>query len=203
VNPNWPDRSWGLQDDAGLLKPGTVEKADRLLRDLSSRYAVNVRIETFSSLPDGQAGRLTSEFERDRFLTAWVRRNARRGDYNDIYLLICRQPAEYRIEVNTIMLGFALHPHERDELDRIVRRHLTAGDHDAGVLRVIEYLQERVATNVPHRLTASPAGPVRPAWHSWLFFGTLALMGAWIVLGLRRTLRQRAETMGLESVQKL
>lgn len=172
-----------VRDEAGLLKPATVAKADRQLREIERRYQCSVLVETFAAFPVEKAKLIPLPGLRtpsDEAISKWARERAQAAGSCDVYLLICREPLRVRVVVCAAAEEKFSVEDGRVLRDRIERDLEKKKDFDAALLAGVTYLRGALDAKV------HPAASQSFGW-VWILGSIVGILGLWLAVGLVRS----------------
>jgi len=88
-----------VSDGAGFFSADTIVKADRAIHDLELKTGHQIRIETFATVPNGDAESVAkmSKDDRDTFFSKWEHEREEKTKSRGLYLLICKSPAHVQL----------------------------------------------------------------------------------------------------------
>src|SRR5688572_9494497 len=91
-----------IVDRAEFFSPAAEQEALREIERLKREKQVEVRVETFESVPDGPASKLEgmSSRERAEFLSNWLKEIAREEQAKGVLILICKEPSHLRVGIS-------------------------------------------------------------------------------------------------------
>jgi hypothetical protein len=199
-----------VKDEARFFSADTVQKADRVIREIKDGSGKDLLIETFPTVPDDHADKVKhmDRSERERFFEEWARERARREGVDGVYVLICKEPGHVQVEVGNETRRRAFPVENRDHLRDILVEAFKAREYDRGLLEAVEYVRDAMKDNLGEcgRARAGGAGgPVtggegpRPgfALGPWVL-GLLCLgvVGLLVVIALVRWLSRAGSGYG-------
>lgn len=169
-------------DRAHLFSADAVQEADFEIRDLKSRYRLDLKIETFARVPRlrdvfGKLDKMTEE-ARAEFYGEWARDRARNVD--GVYVLICQDQVQAVVSRNAEKLFSA---EDAEQLRDVLLTDLRAKRADDGLRAAVHYVQQQLET----KRGAVPA----PQPFDWAAMTALVLVlaAAWLMLQLARLTR--------------
>jgi uncharacterized protein len=163
-----PALSPRIQDAAHVFSATAVDKADQVIRDIKDRDHKDLMIETFKTVPDGQADKVKhmDRSERERFFEEWARERARREGVNGVYVLVCKEPAHLQVEVGNETRKRAFTVEDRNHLREILLSAFKAKEYDKGLLDGVQYVRDTMTENLAagqRPRQGHAGGPVAPA----------------------------------------
>ena len=139
-----------VRDHANLFSRAALAEADEAVETIQTQYDKRLVIETFSSVP--WTARLTHNLKepqaRDQFFADWAKRNARRAGPNGIYVLICKQPVPFQVEVvpgGEARLFFS--SEDARQARNLLLARLHQGQPDSALLESIRLIESRLQSN--------------------------------------------------------
>src|SRR4051794_14289712 len=81
----------GVRDNAKFFSSPAIDEVAQPIRDIKDRFAKDLLIETFVSVPDEMKASFDPN-DKDAFFSNWATERARAAGVNGVYVLICRDP---------------------------------------------------------------------------------------------------------------
>jgi uncharacterized protein (TIGR03000 family) len=140
----------GMRDDGRFFSTDAAARADSRAREFARRYGVSLLIETFPTVPDGQADKVRkmSKEDRTRFFYNWTVERIKDIHPDGIYLLVCKNPGHFRIHV----MPKASARFKRDAiigLRDLFAKELWAGHHDDALQEALAYIESKLDESLP------------------------------------------------------
>jgi hypothetical protein len=90
-----------VKDDAKLFSPEAVKKANAEIREIAEKFGRDLLVETFASVPadDLEKVKKMEKEERAGYFKKWAIDRAKEAVVNGVYVLICKEPTSYYVEV--------------------------------------------------------------------------------------------------------
>ena len=138
----------GVHDNAGIFGAEAVGKANDAIKQIGDRHHRDLRIETYSQLPDDQR----AAFDRQgkaRFFSEWAAERAHGAGVNGVLILICMSPGH--VEVVDAGQGSekVFTARDRDELSPTMGKVLGEKQYDDALARAVAFVQKRMDANEP------------------------------------------------------
>jgi uncharacterized membrane protein YgcG len=169
-------------DAADLFAKSTVEQATQKINEIQNRFQVEVVVETVPTVP----ANLKAQYEANRevFFRKWAVNRASELEARGIYVLICKEPDYFQIEVGPAVRARAFTLVQRDDLvRRILNAELGA---DAALLAMIGSMAATVESN----LSQPAGGPPLPSkpWDlsGWICLAVGLVCLIWLTLAVFR-----------------
>jgi tetratricopeptide (TPR) repeat protein len=91
----------GIKDGAKYFAAAAVRKAESQLQDFAAQTGVGLMIETYATVPaeDLVRVRAMGEAEKGTYFRDWTLRRARETGADGVFLLICRDPSYFYVEL--------------------------------------------------------------------------------------------------------
>ena len=173
-----------IRDEARLFSPAARREADAQIEIIRNEYRVRVRIDTYPAV--SWFARLTRDFQdlktRNRYFTEWARRNAQSVGPDGIYVLVCKDPDPFHVEVITGRGALPYFPaNENDRLRTLLLGRFRQGQYDSGLSEGLQTIQAALEHN------GAVAAEHEPSF-SWPLIGGIcvAFLALWGCLELVR-----------------
>lgn len=208
---------WGLQpltaqaevrDEAAVFSSAAVRDAEKVIRELRTKFRKDVLVETFAGIPESR--REAYARDRELFFSDLVRDRARAAKLDGIYILVMKEPPPHRFRIQ-VGVGAATRQKafvasNRDDLVRIFQSAFREDRFDEGLQRGLAYIEttlgdhlsvpatvssaQRSSTSWQQPLSApAPGTTSRGSFTSLLFMGIVLLGGLLLVSFLFRLIR--------------
>src|SRR5262249_36684303 len=140
-----------------FFKSETVEKANKVLREIHDQYGKDLVIEAFSSVPEEDREKVKSREDRDRYFKQWLQKLAREQQVNGVVVLICRSPGHVEVGAGRQTEKRDFLPSNERELGKIFLEHLAKNNYkpDEGLMRGVEYVRDTLRAHHQGSTTAS------------------------------------------------
>jgi uncharacterized membrane protein YgcG len=131
-------------DNAGFFSPDAVTKANQQLSDLDDKYARQMRVETYASIPDDLRSQYSPE-RKAEFFQSWARRQAEKAGISGVMVLVCRNPSTLQVEIgrDTERAGVFTQA-DRKKMTDLLATAFRAKNFDQGLTQTIDYFRARL-----------------------------------------------------------
>lgn len=198
-------QSGGIRDNGAFFSESAKSEASRHVGEIGSRFKKDLLIETFKTVPDEvkRGVNLQDRAAVNRMFEQWTVRQAREQRVNGIYILLSKDPAHLQIVVGTDTQSTHFSLRDRDSLVSTMLTRLRAKQNDEALLEGVNFVAATMRSHLaaPRRgpvqasaATATPAEAPNP-W-GWVIAAVLGFIGAWIVVGLIRSIFNSGNTAG-------
>jgi uncharacterized protein len=193
-----------VRDDGKFFKPETVATVNKEINEIRERYKKDLVIETYKSYKDidgpeksRESVNLQDREERNKAFSKWAVERAEKLKVNGIYILICREPSHFQIEVGNKTLSKEFTLADRHKLEQILQTNFKEKKFDEGLQEAVDFVHTAIRRNVanPEHESRQKAQPSHPAGGGggggfnvmhWLLIGGAVLLGIWLISGLIR-----------------
>jgi uncharacterized membrane protein YgcG len=138
-----------IQDGGKFFSPAAVKKANERLAAIYRKYDRDILIETFASVPEGDADKLKAadKAERAEYFLSWAKDRVAQRAVNGVYVLICKEPRYLRVGVvekqpHLFPGGF------RDAVEEALMKEFRESHFDEGLEKTIQLVEEKLAKQV-------------------------------------------------------
>jgi hypothetical protein len=165
-------------DHAHVFSAPALEQANQDLADIQARYHVPLVIETFAHVPRlaRWVHNLNNSTVRDKYFEDWARRKAREAANHGIYVLVCREPAPWQVQVVVAerLADECFPAADRTHLQGELTNMLRTGRADAGLLDAVHFAMDT--------LDSRGAAGVAPEPFPWggILTSITVLLGIWL-----------------------
>src|SRR5947209_6340827 len=123
----------GVADHANIFKPQTVTTANDIIQQIKSQERHDVRVETFSSIPEDQKSQYSAD-NRAQFFAQWAQKIGRENAVTGIVILICMDPGHVELAVGNQTSQRAFTTRDRDDVRTLLVNAFKDKNYDAGIL---------------------------------------------------------------------
>jgi len=135
-----------VKDDAKFFKAGTIEAANKKIREIYEKYKRDVVVETLPSLTADQVKEM--EDDKDRFFARLALNRSKALGLNGVYILLVKKPARLQIHVDPETAKKAFTNADRNKVrDRIVAR-FKEDDFDGGLQAAFDAVEAALKANL-------------------------------------------------------
>jgi len=151
-----------IVDRAGFFSPAAEQEAVREIERLKREKQVEVRVETFESVPDGQASKVEgmSSRERAEFFSNWLKEIAREEQAKGVLILICKEPSHLRVGISKELYRRGFGDQQRGVISERLLRGFRSKDYDRGLSDAIAYIQSTADRSSAEGAAAAGGGQV-------------------------------------------
>lgn len=148
-----------ISDDAKFFSAEAKSEAIDIILAIQSLYDRDVRVETYSEVPEHFKDDLARD-GKDKFFEDWLNRRAKALGVRGLFILITRTPGRVQVGVDKSMQRRAFTHDDRDALRDALVTAFRAKRYDQGLLDGLKFVRRRLdETSSRDR---SPSVPV--AW---------------------------------------
>lgn len=201
-----------IVDRAEFFSTAAEEKALVTIEELSRKHEIEVRVETFATVPADQAARVEKMNARERgeFFGRWLKEVARERKAEGVLVLACREPSHLRVGLSEEIQRRGYTNAHRDAMTQRFLAAFKAEEFDRGLTSSLEYLHDTAergvkavpaASNTGARATAPrSAAPVDSGygWMGWLCVGVAAVVVIGLVMSVVSAMFQRGSGGGMQ-----
>jgi uncharacterized membrane protein YgcG len=133
-----------IKDEGKFFSPEAVKKANEQIREIFRKTDKDLLIETFPSVPSDQVDRVKrmSREEKVEFFRKWAQERAQRAVVNGVYILVCKDPTYFRIEVSGKGRG-AFDSKAVNKLEEGILSEFRDKRFDEGLMAAVKFVGER------------------------------------------------------------
>lgn len=145
-----------VSDGGGFFSREAVSEAADLILSIQSLYERDIRVETYSEVPD----HLKADLERDghdKFYDDWLNRRAKELGVRGVFILVTRNPGRIQVGVDKATQRSAFTVEDRDRLREMLLAAFRAKEYDRGLLEGLRFVRRRLDEN-----TARDRSPIVP-----------------------------------------
>lgn len=135
-----------IKDDGKFFKAETLDKANKKIREIYENYKKDVVVETLASLTADQEKKLKDDGKPKFFAKLAVDRAKELG-VNGVYMVICKAPPHYQIEMDPETRKKAFTNADRKKLAETIVKHFKESDFDAGLLDGLDVIAATLKAN--------------------------------------------------------
>jgi hypothetical protein len=137
-----------IKDEGKFFSADAVKKANEIIREIAGKSGKDLLIETFATVPGDEAEREKVKKmdgkEKYDYFRKWAAKRAEAAVVNGVYILICKDPTFFKIEVDrksrsTFDSGAV------KKLQEIVLGEFRDKRYDDGLLAAAKFVRERFA----------------------------------------------------------
>ena len=154
--------TYQVKDEGKFFSTEAVQKADQRIQEIQREFHKTLFIDTVRALPadmEQQYKEATrAEGGKDKFFSKWAVQRARAAGVQGIYVFICRDPAELKIEVDDQTLRRGFTAENRRQLAKDMLALLKQKKYDQALLDAVDF----VASTLGFRPPANPRP--KPFW---------------------------------------
>ncbi len=135
-----------IKDEGKFFSADAIKKANKQIREIARKYDRDLLIETFPTVPGGQAERVKamSPEERGKFFLNWANDRAEAAVVHGVYILVCKDPAH--LEVVITKKAKAVFDKEAfHSLRDLLLKNFRAKHYDEGLQATVDFVQEKLA----------------------------------------------------------
>lgn len=168
-----------LTDGGKFFSAEAKQQALERIGELEKKHDLEIDIETFATVPNGQADRVKamSEKERNAYFSEWLKTLAHKEHANGIFILICREPSHLRVGVSKSLHKRGLTDRDRDAIAAAFRDK----KFDEGLMAAISQIglsaQQLSKAGTSPIATQRPSSPMAPAASGSMNWGGLVCLG--------------------------
>jgi S1-C subfamily serine protease len=135
-----------IKDEGKFFSPEVVKKVNDDLRELTKKYHRDFAIETYATVPEGQAEKVKamSKEERATYFRKWARERMREQQVDGIFLLICKEPSHLTVEVPA-RLESTFDEKAVKELADGLLTNFREKKYDEGLTEAVKFVTEKLA----------------------------------------------------------
>ena len=137
----------GVADNAHIFKPDTVTAADQIIQQIKSQQKHDVRVETYSAIPDDLKGQYSPD-RKAQFFGQWAEQIGKQNSITGIVILICMDPGHVEVALGNKTRQRAFTSRDKDDLVAQLATAFKAKNYDAGILDALRTIQSRMASNI-------------------------------------------------------
>jgi len=154
----------GVADHANIFKPQTITTANDIIQQIKTQERHDVRVETFSAIPDDQKPQYSPD-KRTEFFAQWGEKIRRDNSVTGVVILICMDPSHLEVTVGNQTLGRAFTTRDRADVRDQLLSAFKQKNYDAGIVDALRTIDARMAQNIGQARTSnSPTNsPAQPA----------------------------------------
>ncbi len=175
-----------IQDRAGFFSDEAEAEALQAIERLRRDEGVEVRVETFDSVPSEKAANVGDMPARERaeFFANWLKELARERQAKGVLILICKEPSHLRVGISKELYRRGFGDQQRSEINERLLRGFRQKEYDRGLSDTIAYIQSTADRATEPGAAAAPAGREgrRPAPRAQEGIGSG--LGGWLCVGL-------------------
>jgi uncharacterized membrane protein YgcG len=135
-----------IKDDGKFFSAEAVKKANKQIREIARKYERDLLIETFPTVPGGQAERVKAMApeERDKFFLNWASDRAEAAVVHGVYILVCKEPAHLEVVI-TKKAKTVFDKEAFQKLRDLLLKHFREKHYDEGLQAAVDFVQEKLA----------------------------------------------------------
>jgi hypothetical protein len=131
-----------IRDPSRFFSPGVVKQVEPQLAELAANHNVQMIVETFATIPPEKQAEFHSysPARREIFFTKWAKEQAASVGARDVYVLVCKKPGQFNVEISRGLQvrGFTLD--DRDAFRNIWLAALRAKERDLALEAAVQNL---------------------------------------------------------------
>jgi hypothetical protein len=140
-----------VNDVGKFFSAEAVKKANEQLREIYSKYDLDLLIETWATVPPADIEKVKgmSDREKAEYFTEWAQKRAKYRVVNGIYVMVCKSPTRLQVELTTRARRFDFDNEARDRLAKLLTNEFRDRRFDEGMMEAIRFVRERLAKASP------------------------------------------------------
>jgi uncharacterized membrane protein YgcG len=174
-------------DNAGFFSPDAVSKANQQLADIHNQFGKDLRVETYSTIPDELKSSYSPD-RKDKFFSEWAYKQAKAAGVQGAIVLITRDPSYLQVDVGETTRRQAFTVEDRNRLRNTLLTNFKAKRYDEGLLSAVDAFRSSLIANKAGAPAGSSAAaptatrsqPARPGFS----FGKIILWAILFFVGL-------------------
>jgi TLP18.3/Psb32/MOLO-1 phosphatase superfamily protein len=141
-------RAAEVADGGGFFSPDAVAAAKQSIQELEKKFGHQIRVETFASVPLGQAEAVSKmdAKQRDAFFSKWVHERAEATGSRGIFVLICREPSHFNLWAGTPIQRAGFGPAQAKPVREAALARLKAKEYDKALSEIVTQLSTTFST---------------------------------------------------------
>lgn len=183
-------RAEHVVDRAKFFSADAIKQAEDAILELERKHQLDVRVETYQTVPDDQVERVKgmSAKERGEFFARWLRNLAQESKAKGLFILVCREPSHLRIGVGKELHARGFSDTERDAATDKLIAAFKEKEYDRGLKDALDSIRAsadrklRAAAAMPGKTPNEPPASAFPAWAGWLCLGIGGLVAIGAIL---------------------
>lgn len=187
-----------VKDEGKFFSAEAIQKANRVIAEIKQNYRKDLIIETYQTVPDGQADKVRQmkSDARNQYFRSWTAERARAVKADGVFILICRDPSNLQVDGGKETARKHFTDANDRELAGILRKKFDVKKFDEGLLEAAEFVKDTMRSNVKASapVKSSPASTQQTAnnhkeesgWGGLICMGLLIFGGIWLFIGLIR-----------------
>lgn len=134
-----------LLDRAHFFSEAGAKQAMSLIEELRQDHRVDVRVETFETVPDGKAESLKqmNQQQRSNFFADWLKTLARDRNAEGVFVLICREPSHLRIGISKALHQRGFTDAHRDQALKPLLAGFQSKQYDQALVKSLEVIRDK------------------------------------------------------------
>ncbi len=197
-----PSRAADVADFAGFFSDKAIQDANARIATLQLRHHVEMRVETFKSVPEEQAAAVAKmdHTERNRFFHDWMVERAKKFHDHGLDVLICRKPGHIEVGVSKTLRDAGFTTADISALRKLLVGRFEKKQYDEGLREALDFVAQtatdhKIQPHAAHAIAPAPAHRTQPphparyasqppagvtaesgGWMAWLVVGFVGIL---------------------------
>ncbi len=170
----------GVEDEAGLFKPETLEKAREQIQEIRDTFHLDLSIESIPAVPAADHRRVHGMSSRElaHYFDKWAKERAAAAGVDGVYILICNDPKHVQVSVWPESRDATVPARDRERLRREMAHNLRK-EPDQTLLHAIAEVRTTIQRHQPVEAPSTSSTGV-------VLGVILAIVISWVILGIWR-----------------